>query len=184
MIKKYDIIYYINFILGKKVIKLAKVKCLICEQTFDREKEENVKVGNRYVHKTCLLNTEEGHKIELELYIKTLMHLDKITPLIKSQINKYYTENNYSYKSIMYTLKYFYERQNGDIKKAKGIGIVPFVYDEAKKYYEQLNKVAINTEKITNINTYTEREKEIIIFSPKQKFNYKKINLLNIEGGV
>lgn len=182
--KKYVIIYLYKDFLMKESGLLAKVKCLICGVTFDRQKEDNIKIGNRYVHKNCIANTEEGNKLELELYIKNIMNLDKITPLIKSQINKYYTENKYSYKSIMYTLKYFYELQNGDITKAKGIGIVPFVYDEAKKYYEHLNKVTINIDKIKNINKYTNKEREIIIFSPKQKINRKKINLIQIEGEI
>ena len=93
---------------------MAKVKCLICEEMFDKSKVEYLKVNNRYVHKTCYEETEMGEKLQLEQYIKQIMHLDKITPLIKKQIENYNSVNKYTYKSILFTLKYFYEIEHGD----------------------------------------------------------------------
>ena len=82
---------------------------------FDKDKknslgeiEEWVKINNRYAHKNYYNNSEEGMKIQLEQYIKEVMKLDKISPLIKRQIEKFNTDNNYSYKSMLFTLKYFY----------------------------------------------------------------------------
>jgi hypothetical protein len=116
-------------------MKMAKVKCLICGETFDKDKEQFFKVSNRYVHNKCLQETEHGHLLQLEHYIKTIMGIDKISVLIKKQISKYY-EKGWSYKSIALTLKYFYEvKHNAWEKGHGGLGIVPWVFDEAKNYW-------------------------------------------------
>jgi hypothetical protein len=42
----------------------------------------------------------------------------------------------YTYSGIKRTLEYFYEVKKNSIEKANGgIGIVPWVYEEAKRYY-------------------------------------------------
>lgn len=152
---------------------MPKVKCLICDEYFDKNNEECIKINNRYIHKNCYLNTEEGMKIQLEEYIKKVMHIEKITPLIKKQIITYYNIEHYSYQSILITLKYFYEIKNGDYRKAKGIGIVPFVYDEAQQYYNQLLEYKNNI-----INTHYQKVNEIYeINLPKRKFR-RKIDLI------
>lgn len=43
---------------------------------------------------------------------------------------------HYSYSGILRTLKYFYEVKHNSIDKSNdGIGIVPWVYNEAYRYY-------------------------------------------------
>ena len=45
-------------------------------------------------------------------------------------------EYHYTYSGIYKTLQYWYEIKNNDISKANGgIGIVPYVYDQAKQYF-------------------------------------------------
>lgn len=158
---------------------MAKVKCLICGNSFNREKEPNVKIGNRYVHEKCLCETEEGHLLRLESYIKGIMSLEKISPLIKRQIQRFHDENGYSYNGILLTLKYFYEIKNGDPHRAKGIGIVEYVYDEAKKYYEQVQKVIKNIDQATPT---TDSIRVFTISSPLRRSRKHKIDLSQLEG--
>ena len=157
---------------------MAKVKCLICGETFDKDKEQSFKVSNRYVHNKCLQETEHGHLLQLEYYIKTIMGIDKISVLIKKQISKYY-EKGWSYKSIALTLKYFYEVKHGDPSKAVGIGIVEYVYDEAKAYYTQMQKVLNNIE---NIDKVEDSVRVITINPPLRKNKRRKIDLTQIKG--
>ena len=159
-------------------MKMAKVKCLICGETFDKDKEQSFKVSNRYVHNKCLQETEHGHLLQLENYIKTIMGIDKISVLIKKQISRYY-EKGWSYKSIALTLKYFYEIKHGDPNKAVGIGIVEYVYDEAKAYYTQKQKVMNNIE---NIDKVEDSVRVITIKPPLRKNKRRKIDLTQIEG--
>lgn len=51
---------------------------------------------------------------------------------ITLQIKKFMQDYKYSYSGILRTLKYFYEVKQNDISKSNnGIGIVPWVYQEA-----------------------------------------------------
>lgn len=153
---------------------MPKVKCLICGEYFDKDKEASVKVKNRYVHEKCYEETEEGQRYKLENYILTLFNIEKISPLIKKQIDNYHNEKQYAYLGILFTLKYFFEIQNGDVTKAKGIGIVPYVYEDAKKYYEHLSNILKETE---NLEVPEFKKIFIKITSPKRVEKRKKIDL-------
>lgn len=77
---------------------------------------------------------------QLEDKIKEILGIDAITPLINNQITKYVTEYKYKYLDIARALYYFYVEKNGDLSQARGIGIVPYVYQESKKYFLNLEK--------------------------------------------
>ncbi|QHF58049.1 prophage-derived uncharacterized protein [Bacillus subtilis] len=51
------------------------------------------------------------------------------------QIKEYQEEYGYKLKGIELALKYFYETLDNQPREGDGIGIVPFVYDEAKRHY-------------------------------------------------
>lgn len=125
--------------------KKPKVKCLYCGETFYREDVEYVQVGRRYCHKTCFdkeqesKTKEESDQEALDEYILKLFDIPYVTPRIKKQIKTYIENHKYSYSGIMHTLKFFFEVKGNSISKANGgIGIVSYVYDDAKKYYEKL----------------------------------------------
>ncbi len=121
------------------------VKCLYCGQTFDASKEEFVKPkANRYAHKSCAekyeasKTKEEKDKERLEEYIKELFNITTLTSKIKNQI-KMYAEKKYTYSGMWKSLKYFYEVKGNSIEKAQGgIGIIPYVWDEAFNYWRAL----------------------------------------------
>lgn len=139
----------------KGVSKIAhKVKCYYCGETFDRDKTPCLKVtGNRYAHLDCIaaekvkvqqqahpeekiLTKEEQDLIDLEKYILELLNLDRLNVKIRKQIKDYHTQYKYTYSGMLKTLKYFYEIRGNSKEKANGgIGIVPYVYDEANRYY-------------------------------------------------
>lgn len=132
-----------------------EVVCSICGQKFDRDKIEAVKTSaRRYAHATCILRNgslEEQAKAEqilaeqakserdliaLEDYVKKLFNIEDVTRKIKKQINTFHEEYKYTYSGILKSLIYFYEIKGNSLEKSNGgIGIVPYVYDEAKVYY-------------------------------------------------
>ena len=123
--------------------KLAPVKCLYCGKTFDRDLEEYVQVNKvRYAHKICYDQhqshlTQEQKDIEaLHNYIKKLFGIDSLSVKIKKQIEDYHNNKNYTYSGIYKSLLYFYQVKGNSIDKANGgIGIVPYVYEDARNYY-------------------------------------------------
>ena len=125
--------------------KKPKVICPECKESFYREETEFVHIKNRYWHKTCYENKNKAaSKEEQDLkllgeYIQKLFQTEYVSPRVQKQIKKFKKEYDYSYSGILLTLKHFYEIKNGDLSKSNGgIGIVPYVYNDARDYYERL----------------------------------------------
>lgn len=128
--------------------KVHRVKCPICGLYFDANSEENIVYKRRYYHKACFgaLGEEEKEKIDLVAYIVNLFNIKTTGAIINAQMKKYHEELKYSYSGIKKTLIYFYEIKGNSIENAVGIGIVPFVHDEAKAYYNNLFLIQKNNE--------------------------------------
>ena len=130
------------------------VKCPICGQTFDANAEPFVMVSSRrYAHQKCQQEAEsrktkeEKDREQLIAYIKELFGYSKLPEKVNRQIKQYTGEFNYSYSAIYKTLRYWFEVKHGDLEKANGgIGIVPYVIDDARNYWldimqaKELNK--------------------------------------------
>lgn len=154
-------------------MKIHKVTCIYCKQVFDRDKEEFIKVGTRrYAHKVCPNSVnilqEELEKIALQNYIKKLFNIPSLDYKIGMQIKRLHEEEHYSYKSIQLALEYFYDVKHNSIEGANGgIGIVPWVINEARDYYHDLflaqerNKnMKIQSQEIINFSIPTPVRKE------------------------
>ena len=147
---------------------MGKVKCYFCDQYFNWEKEPFKKIGRRYAHATCYeKNYDEDLDYKEKIYevVKTYLH-DYNYAVIERQ-RKSYNTKGISNKEIYLTLLYYYEVLKKSPEAAQGrIGIVPYIIDDARAYYEQKNKaqknlssfqnpdrVNINIEKIIDRNT-------------------------------
>ena len=128
--------------------------------------------NNKYVHKACQELEEKREKTDkeqLEDYIKELFDTTYIDPRVRAQIKKYVEEFNYTYSGIHKALVYHYEIKGGDKSKANGgIGIVPYVYENAYNYYYNL-WLAKQKNKDVEIEQYTPKVKEIVIPRPQRK---------------
>lgn len=123
------------------------VKCVFCGKQFDRDKIEFVQMGSRrYAHRQCNADDiAQEDKVQedrerLVEYLKKLFDVDnRLNPVLNSQLKKFREQFNYTDVGILKALKYFYEvRGQNSTQKFSGIGIVPYVYDEAQKYYYNL----------------------------------------------
>ena len=128
--------------------------------------------NGKYVHKECQALEESREKTDrekLEDYIKTLFSLTYIEPRVKAQIKKYVEEYNYTYSGMQKALYYFYEIKGGDKSKANGgIGIIPYVYQDAYNYHYNL-WLAQQKNKDVEIQLYVPQIKEIVIPRPERK---------------
>lgn len=157
------------------------VTCIYCKERFDRDKIKCKQVSTmRYAHIGCaekfeaIKAKEERDKQDLENYIGQLFGEGYVNARIRKQLNTYIAEYKYSYTGILKTLIYWFEIKHGDKDKANnGIGIVPYQYENAKKYYH-----AIHLAKVMNINKdiaeYKPTVKEIKILRPERKPLKKK----------
>jgi hypothetical protein len=178
------------------------VKCKFCGESFDRDKVQAVRISERrYAHFTCvdesevdkyekvpLVEKKERKKKEktkededldkLKGYIMKLYGTTFVNPRIQKQIKQYHEEFNYSYSGILKSLIYFYEvKGNSTDKFGNTIGIVPYIYDDAKKYFyalfmAQLSNQQVSVAKQTKVVEYT-------IQQPQQK--KQKVKLFKFE---
>lgn len=152
------------------------VKCLYCGQMFDANMEPFVKPNaRRYAHKSCAQSAEENQsqeerdKKELEEYIKQLFGINSISIKIKKQIDTFKKEKNYSYSGMRKTLKYFFEIRGNSIEKANGgIGIIPYVYDQAFDYWRALWEAQERNKGVV-IQKYNLPVREVHIAPPKRE---------------
>lgn len=158
------------------------VTCVYCKQRFDRDKFPYVQVSaRRYAHQECSLteeqkiSKEEQDKIDLENYILKLFKVDYVDARVRKQIKQYREEFNYTYSGIRKALTYFYEVKGNSIEKANGgIGIVPYVYQNAYNYYLALWQAQQkNQDKV--LNDYVPRVKEIVIPRPQRKVKKREL---------
>ena len=116
------------------------VTCTKCGKRFDRDKYKYIEVGaRRYAHENCdliELNQTAQDKNALLEYIKQIYGSKEVSVKILKQIQTYTTDYNYTYSGIHKSLIYWFEIRKNSIEKSKGtIGIVPYIYDEAKEYF-------------------------------------------------
>lgn len=168
---------------------MHKVKCAVCGATFDKDKVQAVRYGkNRHAHYSChpegeLLPLPKKEEQDSE-YKQLIEYIDKLFnkkcnfALVTKQIKTYKEKNGYSYSGILKSLVYAYEIKKNPIDKAHGIGIVPYVYQDAYNYYLSLyitqkkNDIALSQMPVNCIVI----DKEVTIKIPDRK---KEIKLFN-----
>lgn len=157
------------------------VKCKFCEEYFDANIIPFIKIGNRYAHENCQLQKEqqktkeEKDKEMLEQYILKLFNEEFINPRTQKMIKTFVQDYKYTYSGILKSLTYFYEIKQNSVEKAnKSIGIVPYVYDKAYRYYYDLWLAQQKNEE-KHIETYKPTEKIINIERPERNIKKRKL---------
>ena len=90
-------------------------------------------------------------------------------------------KNNYgySYSGMLKSLKYWYEVKKESKDKAnRGIGIIPFIYDDCREYYYRLFLLKTAND-LDNLDKFQYKEELIEISSPQKK--KRKIKLFNLD---
>jgi hypothetical protein len=111
----------------------------------------------------------------LDNYIKELFQVPYIDAKVRKQINSFIEKFNYTYSGIRKALIYHYEIKGGDKSKANGgIGIVPYVYQDAYNYHYNL-WLAQEKNKNIQVETYAPKIKNITILKPERKVKERKL---------
>lgn len=89
-----------------------------------------------------------------------------------TQMQKFRSQG-YPYRGQLLTLQYFYDIKKNSTKKSNGsIGIIPFVFDEARLYYQKQAKRADEIGEA--IQRQLEQDRIEIKYNPSDYFNNKK----------
>jgi hypothetical protein len=158
---------------------LDNVTCAYCQKPMSKKDPDCIMIGNnKYVHRACQTLEEKREKTDreqLEDYIKDLFGTTYIDPRVRAQIKKFVEEYNYTYSGIRKALIYHYEIKGGDKTKANGgIGIVPYVYQNAYNYYLAIWQAKQkNQDKV--LHDYVPQVKEIRIPRPQRKVKKREL---------
>ena len=126
------------------------------------------------------LTQTEVDKANLNKYLYTLYNGKYDFARTNLLIKKYVTELGFTYSGIHKALIYFYEVQGNAIEDeaSRSIGIVPYVYEEAKNYYYKMWSVNKRNSEV-NIENYipktiniTNPQPQRKIKKPKKKFSF------------
>lgn len=172
---------------SEQVAKKPEVKCPHCEERGDRD--YMTKIKSRYWHPECIVaqrednivlkdapvntqgSTPEQEYRELISYICNKYNIDRPTGQILKQIKSFKEDFEYRYKGMELALRYFFDIEENSVKDDTGIGIVPYVYDRAKRFHAK---------KIEITNSFTDEEPEVRVFKsrrPESKRGKKQINM-------
>lgn len=159
------------------------LKCKYCGETMDIDVVPVRKIGTRYAHLNCTEYTlnQDAQREKLREYINLLFKGDVDWSRVGKQINMF-NNQGYTLKGIYYTLQYLYVIKKEDIKKAnRGIGIIPYKYNEAREYYRREHNTYTIAKKVSEntIKVKTKTTSQILI--SKKKEEEKKKKLLNMD---
>lgn len=115
------------------------VKCFFCKSETNKiDKKDAVRIDDKNFHPECAKLYLE--KKELNATICRIFNLKAPGPRNNTYISKF-LKQGMTFKGMNYSLIYFYDIKKNQISKANhGIGIIPYIYEEAEKYYKYNNR--------------------------------------------
>lgn len=106
------------------------------------DKKQSKRISNRWVCLPCVEKREQITNDRQELYdlVAELFFIKYPTGMMMKQIKDYKEDLEYTYKGMTLSLVYWTETLNNTMSNAKGVGIIPYIYEDAKKFYiEKMN---------------------------------------------
>lgn len=120
-------------------------KCIYCKKELSKKDENCVLVSEgKYAHQECVeleSKREKTDKEKFEEYVIQLLEIEYIEPRIRAQINKYVKERGYTYSDMLKAMVYYYDIKGNSkeqARKYKTLGLLPYFYDDAKRYYYEI----------------------------------------------
>ena len=152
----------------------ATTTCFWCHKALDKNDVNTLpmkELPNRWVHKSCSLIHPENDFEKLLIYVLQLFKLkdDYIPQRLRKQLTQYENDYEFTYSGMMKALKYWYEIKKHPIDRNKGVGIIPYCYEEAKQYYYSLYLAQLQNAQIKNYKQYIPQDIEIKISPPQKK---------------
>lgn len=161
---------------------MAKVKCRLCKEYIDKEKETGwiMPKNRQYYHKKCYEEWKASKPENDEEYIAFIY--DYISRDLKVPYDwfmceaqrKKFVKDEMTNKGIFFALKYFYDVKHNDWDKGHGgIGIVPYIYKESCAYWA--NKERINEGLLDQIEQQMKENRERGAKTVRRKKKKKEI---------
>jgi len=148
-----------------------QVKCPTCGNFNDKENTKKYK--KRYYCPDCYedkIRTVEANSDGWEGLYEYIVELygKKPTPVMFKQLSKYRKEPyNFTNEGMRLSLKYFYETMENFVDTTTSLGIIPYVYEDAKQNF-------LDNREINDYNGEFEWSEKTNIIKPRDSFNGKR----------
>ena len=131
----------------------------------------------RYVHKTCAETHPANDQEELTVYLIKLFKLkdDFILPRYMKQLSQYEREHNFTYSGMLKALKYWYEVKHNPVDTDRGVGIIPYIYAQAREYYYALYLADQQNQQIKDYKAFIPQDVKVVINSPERDIQKRKL---------
>lgn len=151
------------------------VKCPECNKNVDRNIEPFVTHSKRHYHETCYqqFQLRGQHRSDLINYICELYRIQTPNGFMLKQIKEFQDDYGYTLKGMELALRYFHDIEGNSVD-AKGIGIVPYIYEDARNYYIRMNNVKKHSQNVVELQN---KEVEVVKFSNTNKRKPKIIDI-------
>lgn len=156
--------------MAEKTNKAKKIKCTKCGKSFDSNLI-TVKGTSKYCPDCLEIQVQENEDWSvLYEYCKEIFHVEQPSVRVITQLQKFRKdeERHMTTLGMYYTLKYCNEVLNKEFDIDEGVGIIPWYYDSAKNYYNQVFDIEDAVENI-------EFKREIKIIKTKLNKSPKKL---------
>lgn len=143
-----------------------------CYVKYLKELEEKNKVQKE--QSSRLINKDKTSQLqELEKFMCDKWNINSVPYLVSKHIDDMVNQNNYSYLGILQALIYYYDILDNPPYERPSVGIVPYVYDEAQRFYYEVDRVNANNKDREIV------EHNVKVQIPKPKSNI--VHCINIE---
>lgn len=153
------------------------VKCSECGEQVEKQLGQMYK--NKYYHAECLENKLDRMESWDKLFqlINEIYTIEKPTAMMFKQIKDYKSKPyNFTDEGMFLTLTYYYKILGNVVKDDTGLGIIPYYYDRAKRYYIDIYEIE------DMVDEYKSNEKyNVIITNDKRKKLAKKSIDINVD---
>ena len=151
-------------------------KCPECEYQVDKDTQRWFKHSGKTYHEECYQKFEvrKTHRNELLAYICELYKIPVPNGFMLKQIKEFQEDYGYTLKGMELALKFFHSIKKNSVD-GRGIGIIPYIYDDAREYYTQL---AIIKQKALEAG-FNDKIETIYVKRPTMK---TRKNYIDIEG--
>lgn len=156
--------------------KLRAVKCQGCGNQIDRNIEAFEKGSKGYYHKSCYdsMMADRANREDLMSFISSLLGPNANLAFVAKQIKQFTEQYGLTGSGIKGTLVYLTEIKKRRLNPKMGIALVPYEYENARKYFEGLSKLK------ENVVPYEEKETRVVYIEEKES-KYKKRNVVDLE---
>lgn len=154
-------------------------KCKFCKKEI-LDKKNAIKKSNGYYHKECYDNLQKEkreNKSDRQLLLDYINELyDGQTPkYVYIQIEEFKKNYNMTYMGMLLTLENCFKTLEIPFDNEKGMGIIPYYYDQTSKEWQrqqEINKA---------IEEFEFEEKEVVVNKKINNKQWSKVKEINME---